>query len=236
MLRSCMAQAVETHNGTALAYSIHRLGCAALIADDHPSAATLFQDALDRYDALGERNSNVLMARIELAMAIAFQGDLDGAELLCEEVRRTCEIHGEQWARAYALYVLSFARWTRGEPAEAGALAKESLQISHLFHDMVGCVLSVELLALYRTENGEYEEAAIMQGAAQQIWRVIGLRLFGSPHFNAPHEACERLTREALGDAAYAEAYRRGTQLGLDDTVAYALRSGPRMPAPAVRG
>ena len=234
MLRNCMAQAVETHNATALAYSIHRLGCAALVADDHPSAATLFQDALDRYEAMGELNSNVLMARIELAMAIAFQGDLDGAERHCEEVRRICEIYGEQWSRAYALYVLSFARWTRGEAAQASALAKESLRINHLFHDMVGCVLSVELLALYRAENGEYEEAAVMQGAAQQIWRVIGLRLFGSPHFNAPHEACERMTRDALGDPAYTAAYQRGNRLDLDAAVAYALSGGPREHAPAV--
>jgi non-specific serine/threonine protein kinase len=233
MLRRCRAQAVETENATALAYSIHRLGCAALVADDHPGAATLFQDALGRYDALGELNSNVLMAQVELAMATAFQGDLDQAEALCEEARRTCESHGELWSRAYALYVLSFARWARGEAPQAAALAKESLQTSHLFHDMVGCVLSVELLALYRTADACFEEAATLQGAAQQIWRVTGLRLFGSKYFNAPHEECEELARDALGDGGYDAAFRRGTRLGLDDAVAYALGAGPREPVPA---
>jgi tetratricopeptide (TPR) repeat protein len=233
MLRRCMAQAVETGDATALAYSIHRLGCAALLSDDHPGAAKLIQDALGRYDALGELNSNVLMAQVELAMATAFQGDLDQAEALCEETRRTCETHGELWSRAYALYVLSFARWARGEPRQAVELAKESLQTSYLFRDLVGCVLSVELLALYRTADASFEEAATLQGAAQRIWRVTGLRLFGSKYFNAPHEECEELARDALGDRGYDAAFRRGTEFGLDDAVAYALGAGPREPVPS---
>jgi predicted ATPase len=223
ILRECIANSVFTKNAVALAYATHRLGCAALTFDDHPAAAELFTQALARYEALGVLNSNVVMARIELAMATAFQGDLAGAVRLCEEARQVCEDHGELWSRAYALYVLSFASWTGGDVPRAITLAKESLRITHMFHDMVGCVLSVELLALYRTVDADYADAAALQGSAQPIWRSTGLRLFGSKYFNAPHEECERRAREALGDAGYEAAFKRGTALPLDEAVAYAL-------------
>lgn len=228
MLRECVAKSAETGNAVALAYSMHRLGCAALTSDDHPAAAALFTSALTRYEALGELNSNVLMARIELAMATAFQGDLAGAARLCEQARQICEDHGELWSRAYALYVLSFTSWAGGDVPKAITLAKESLRINHAFHDLVGCVLTVELLALYRTVEGSeaaYADAAALQGSAQPIWRSTGLRLFGSRYFNAPHEECERLSRERLGDVDYDAAFRRGTTLPLDEAVAFALEA-----------
>lgn len=93
---------------------MHRTGCLALVTDDMARAQELLDEALRRYRELGELNSNVLMAQIELAMTIGFQGDLDGAAAICEEVREICEDHGERWALSYALYVLAFAALQRG--------------------------------------------------------------------------------------------------------------------------
>jgi predicted ATPase len=223
LLTECRRQARRTGDQRALAYSVHRLGCAALMADDHACAAAYFEDALDRYESLGELNSNVVMARIELGMAVAFQGDLARAESLCEQARATCEQHGEQWTLAYAYYVLSFTAWAGGDLDKAIGLARDCLRINHAFHDMVGTVIPVELLALYAAVQGAHTDAALLQGAAQGIWRVTGLPLFGSKYFNAPHEQCEALIRTSIGDDAYDTAFRRGTKLGLDETVAYAL-------------
>ncbi|MEV8020356.1 hypothetical protein AB0O76_29255 [Streptomyces sp. NPDC086554] len=112
MLEDCRAQALRIDDDAAYAYATHRLGCTALIRDEHDVAQKYFETALARYAALGELNSNVLMARIELAMAFAFQGDLERAVEVCQQARHICDVHGERWGKAYVLYVLSFAPWS----------------------------------------------------------------------------------------------------------------------------
>ncbi|MGP4003722.1 ATP-binding protein [Streptomyces sp. 8N706] len=236
-LQECSEEAERTGNALAAACALHRTGCLALVSDDIPRAEELIRAALERYREIGELNSNVLMGQVELAMAVAFRGDLAGAVALCEDVREVCEDHGERWTLAYALYGLGFAAWTRGDAAEARKLLEECLAIDHAFHDLVGSVLALELLALITVGEGDPEEAAVLQGAAGQLWRSVGLPLFGSKNFNAPHLMCERQTREALGAERYEECLREGARLDLDAATARALRgAGRAAPVPGPRG
>lgn len=191
--------------------------------DEHATAERYFRASLASYAQLGELDSNVMMARIELAMALAFQGDLAAAVPLCEEARATCEEHGERWAKAYALYVLSFAAWAGGRSEEAMRLAGDCLVINYEFRDLVGVVLPVEVIALLWASRGDCEQAAVLQGAARRIWDRVGLPLFGSVYFNAPHDTAVALARESLGDQGYEAAFERGGALGLEEVVALAL-------------
>ncbi|MET8473806.1 AAA family ATPase [Streptomyces sp. NPDC006422] len=227
-LQECREEAERAGDATALAYAVHRTGCLALVTDDLPRAEEWLRSALADYREIGELNSNVLMGQVELAMAVAFQGDLAQAVALCTDVRQVCEDHGERWTLAYALYVLAYARWTEGRLGQARALLDECLAIDHEFHDLLGTVLALELLALVTVEEGDAAEAAVLQGAAARMWTSVGLPLFGSAHYNAPHERCERRARQALGDARFAELARTGEELGLDEAVARALGSGRR--------
>ncbi|NUS17217.1 MAG: regulator, partial [Streptomyces sp.] len=223
VLQDCRDQARAAGNATAEAYAVHRLGCLALVSDDMPRAERFMDEALLRYRSIGELNSNVLMAQVELAMSVAFQGDVAKAVRLVEEVRDICRDHGERWTLAYALYVLGYAAWLDGEPARARRLAEESLAIDHSFDDLVGAVLALELLALITEGEGAPYEAAVLQGAARRLWESVGLRLFGSRYFNAPHAVCEQRVRAALGDAVYAAALGEGGRLGLDAAAHRAL-------------
>ncbi|MFD8131364.1 ATP-binding protein [Streptomyces mirabilis] len=228
-LQECREEAERTDNPTAIAYAEHRTGCLALVGDDMARAETLLRSALDRYHAIGELNSNVLMAQVELAMALAFRGDLPGAVRLCEDVRRVCEDHGERWALAYALYVLAYEAQTAGDPGRARELLEQSLDIGHAFHDLLGTVLAIELLALVTEAEGDPAEAALLQGAAARLWPSVGLPLFGSAYYNVPHERCEAGARRRLGDERYEECVRAGSRLGREAAVARALRRpGPR--------
>ncbi|GGW50616.1 hypothetical protein GCM10010503_29540 [Streptomyces lucensis JCM 4490] len=222
-LRECREQAERCADATAAAYAEHRAGCLALITDDMSGAETLLRSALDRYREIGELNSNVLMGQVELAMTRAFQGDLPDAVRLCEDVRGICEDHGERWARSYALYVLAYAAWREGAPARARKLLGDCLGNAHAFDDLLGCVLAIELLALVTAAQGDPAEAAVLQGAAGRLWPSVGLPLFGSAHYNAPHEVCEAAARRALGDTRYEECVREGSRLDRDAAVARAL-------------
>lgn len=231
VLSQCREEAERAADPTAVAYAEHRTGCLALLSDDMERAETLLRSALGRYQEIGELNSNVLMGQVELAMTRAFQGDLPDAVRLCEDVRQVCEDHGERWARSYALYVLAYAAWADGDLPGARALLTDCLGSAHSFHDLLGSVLAVELLALVTGAEGDPVEAAVLQGAAAGMWPSVGLPLFGSACFNAPHALCETAARERLGDERYAECVRQGAALGREDAVRRALG---RLPSDAV--
>ncbi|MFG2900767.1 ATP-binding protein [Streptomyces zaomyceticus] len=228
-LHECGERARSSRNALAEAYATHRMGCLALLTDDMPRAEELIGRALDAYRELGELNSNVLMGQIEVALARAFRGDMDGAVALCREVRDICEERGELWARAYALYVLGYAAWTGGAYGEARELLTACVSINHAFRDLVGTVLAIEMLALVAVSEGDPTEAAVLQGAAVPLWDTVGVRLFGSEAFDAPRTLCQQRAEEALGAEAYGIAFRQGLGLSAAEAVerARAARADP---------
>ncbi|GAA2092721.1 hypothetical protein GCM10009759_18630 [Kitasatospora saccharophila] len=228
VLEECRRQALETGDDRALAYAVHRQGCAALIGDEPARAAELFEEALWHYDALGELNSNVLMAMFELALAHLFQGDEENGLAWMERVRETCEEHGEQWAYGYCLYAMAFARRQGGDLRLARSLARESMRLNHLFRDLLGIVLAMDLLALLATEgpDADLSEARVLQGAAHRLWRAVGTPFFGSRSFNGPHLEGERRARDGLTEQEYEAAFRLGSRLDLDTAVGRALGDG----------
>ncbi|MBM9622706.1 ATP-binding protein [Streptomyces zhihengii] len=228
-LHECGEAAEAAGNVVAGAYATHRKGCLALLSDDMPRAERLLRRALADYDRAGELNSNVLMGRVELAMALVFQDRLEAAVAVCEEVREICGTFGEQWAGAYALYVLAYAAWTAGEHARARALLVECITVDHRFNDLVGLVLAIELLALVTASEGDPAEAAVLQGAAAPVWDSVGVTVFGSAHFGAPRELCARRAREQLGARRYEECVRAGRALPLDAAVRRALTAPERV-------
>lgn len=225
-LQECREEGERAGDATAVAYAVHRTGCLSIVTDDPVRAEELLREALGRYREIGELNSNVLMAQVELGMAVAFRGDLEAAAAICGEVREICEDHGERWALAYALYVLGFAALRTGEDGRARRMLGEALSIAHAFHDLLGTVLALELLALVTAVEGDAAEAAVLQGAADRIWPSVGLPLFGSVHYGRPRAECEERARAELGDARYDAQRRSGRRLDARAAVARALGGG----------
>ncbi|MFJ9948897.1 ATP-binding protein [Kitasatospora sp. NPDC091207] len=231
-LEECRRQALDTGDDRALAYAVHRQGCAALIGDEPARAAELFEEALWHYRTIGELNSNVLMAMFELGIAYLFQGEQENGEFWLCQVRELCEEHGEQWAYAYGLYALGYSHWMDGEVRLARARARESVRLNHLFHDLLGIVLAIDLLALLETEPvgpgrpGDLREARVLQGAAHRIWQAVGKPFFGSRTFNGPHRHCEERARAGLTEQEFTECFDRGARLDLDAAVRRALGGG----------
>ncbi|MFG2432292.1 ATP-binding protein [Streptomyces sp. NPDC048590] len=223
-LQECREEGERSGDATAAAYAVHRTGCLSLVTDDPVRAEELLRDALARYQEIGELNSNVLMAQVELGMAVAFRGDLDAAATICAEVREICEDHGERWTLAYALYVLGYAALESGFSGRARRMIGEALSIAHTFHDQLGTVLSLELLALITSVEGDAAEASVLQGAADRIWPSVGLPLFGSAHYGRPRAECEKRARAELGDVRYEAGRHSGRLLEPAEAVVRALR------------
>lgn len=225
-LHECRQRAVSAGNALVATYATHWMGCLAFVSDDLPRAEALLRQALTAYRELGELNCVVVLAKVSLAMARVFQDDLESAVVLCEEVREVCEDRGEQWACSYALYVLAYAAWTRGDHGEARALLDECITIGHAFQDLVGLVLAIELLALVTAGEGDPAEAAVLQGAAGRMWVSVGPPLFGSTYFSAPRQLCERQAGELLGMERFRAYVAEGGALSLDAVVQRALTGG----------
>lgn len=232
MLEECRAYARRAGDEVALAYATHRLGCNLLVGDDVGDAKALFEEAQARYRRLGELNSNVMLAGIELAVASIFLGDLDRAGELCEEACATGAAHGEQWAQAYAIFVQALVALGRGDFARAAERGRHCLRVKRKFHDLLGIVLAIELLAWNEAARGHWEPAATMLGSAQPIWQAVGFPMFGSRYFGAPHGECESSARRALGEGQFSAAFRRGREFVLEEAIAYALGDVTPSPEP----
>lgn len=115
------------------------------------------------------------------------------------------------------------------------------MAINHVFHDLVGLVLALELLALVTVAEGDAAEAAVLQGAAEPMWGGVGLQLFGSGYFNAPRLTCREQAGELLGAERYAAYEAEGRELSREALVGRALsspeeRGGGAAWAPAADG
>ena len=221
VFETCKNYTTATGNELALAKSVHGLGSAALIGGDHARATALFTDALARYEALGERSSIVLMARVGLAMAGVSRGDLDAAAAICAHVQRACDAAGEQWAGAYARYVTALTAWSRRDRETALVQAQACLRAGAKVHDLVAIALALELIALLYVP-GDPGNAAVLLGAASHLWPSIGRASGGSPYFAGQHGECLR-TQQALAERGFAAAFDYGARLPLDRAAACAL-------------
>lgn len=223
MLEECRSCATDVNDRVALAYATHQLGSSALACDEVESAETLFEEAQARYLRLGEMNSNVLMAWVGLGVAAVCRGNFDRAVAMCQEACAIGEEHGELWAHAYAIWTLALVALNSGEVDEATARASECLRVKRTFNDLLGIAMAIEVLAWCAAAQGRPDRAGTLLGAAARIGRSVGLPLFGSRHFGAPHKDCEAAIRRALGDGGFDATFGRGTAYTVDEAIAYAL-------------
>ncbi|WAZ21530.1 LuxR C-terminal-related transcriptional regulator [Streptomyces cinnabarinus] len=161
----------------------------------------------------------VVLTRVELACTLVSRGRAGEAIPLCAEAVAVCEAHGEQWARAWALRTLGLAHWSLGEYDRAAEHARACLRLPYTGRQRQSLARTLDLLAAAEALAGRAEQAAVLRGAVDRIWHDIG----GDPTETRVQGAAERHTRSALGDPAYARAYRRGGALPRNDVIAYAL-------------
>jgi DNA-binding CsgD family transcriptional regulator len=223
MLHECRGYAVESGDESALAYSTHRIACTHLIGDDLDLADSMFEEAMRLYRSQGTVNSHTMLAGVELAISATFRHDFAAAERLCVEAKAVGEEHGELWAQAYAIWVLALCAWVSGDLAGADRLGRECLRIKRTFHDLLGIVLSIEILAWISASQGNAGRAATLLGATGEIWQSVGYPMFGSRYFGTPHGECESAVVSALGEQEFRAVFRRGMDLELEDAIAFAI-------------
>ena len=170
---------------------------------------------------LGELNSNVLMAQTALAMALAFQGELEAAVELCEEVWQICEDHGERWALAYALYAWGYAAWLDGDPGRPRGPARARRCPSHTLPRPGGRgALPRAAGPGHRGDGRSRRRPPLLQGAAAADVDTSVVPAVRLGRFSAPRERCRQSARRGTGRRACTESLvREGRTLSLDAAV-----------------
>ncbi|MFF4778378.1 ATP-binding protein [Microtetraspora fusca] len=219
----CSNEAVRAGDSGAVILATKMQGTTAMLQGDAKKATALLGVAIEFHRGGRELNPGLLPAIVELSMVLFAQGDYEEAEGLLTDCVKVCTERGEQWLRSYAWYATAQVQRATGRHGEALESCKASVRIKRHFHDVLGIVLCVDVMAGLYLEMGRPEYTAHLLGAAQTNWRTFGLPQFGAPFFTNEHEQCVKECRKLLGDAAYQDAYNRGTRLSLTELIEYAL-------------
>jgi len=223
------------------AFAAHCAGNACMLAGDLAQAIAHFEDGLAVLPAaVRDRQRAILL--INLAMAAGLAGYEERAVACHRELAALAEA-GSEFSRrlftAYSLWALGVAAWRRGDLNRATELQLQSLRLREGLGDRMGTALCLEVLAWIAASQRQYERAAVLLGAAAGLLQSTGTTPDGNQHVAGDHRDCEQQTRQALGEAAFQAAYRRGLDLPAADAAACALQQSPspnQAPAPAAPG
>jgi len=216
------------------AHAEYVIGVIRLFSGDLRAALDHFRAGVARGPLPGQHLSLVGLDRVELACALSFLGEADEAIALCEETRRLCEEHGEEWVLSYVLRMLALAHTVKRDWPRAEHHAREALRRKLAVHDIVGIGLTLDLLAQIAGHGGAPERAAVLLGGADRVWADVDRDRWGSAALDTARRSTEARAREATGAQAFDRAYAQGAALALPDLVGYALEEHrpPEPPEP----
>ncbi|MBU3061936.1 protein kinase [Nocardia sp. NEAU-G5] len=201
-------------------------GYLAFYEGDLASASAALERVIEVFGA-NPRESRYVGALITLGLNHAMHGDPARAIEYHGKVLAITEKYGETVFRSTALWALGTAVWKQGDRRRSQELLTEALRINRRVRSAMLAAQSLEALAWIAAADGAAEHAAVLLGAAGELWQSTGNILFGVPELLAYHEECHRTVRAALGARGFVAAFRRGQVKGMDAAVAYALGEQP---------
>jgi ATP/maltotriose-dependent transcriptional regulator MalT len=144
-----------------------------LFAGDLPAAIAHYDRAIDVLEEVGELGA-ALTARFQRAMAQTMSGDHAAGLRSCNTGIEISHQHGEQWNRAYSLWVRSLCHWHENRPDEAEGAARQALEIQASFQDGICIALGLLVLCWVAVRRGQAEPSRRLARAADVVWALIG--------------------------------------------------------------
>jgi DNA-binding CsgD family transcriptional regulator len=224
-----------------IAHAAFVRGLTFLYQGDLPPAAEAFEQAgtvlsgvpksgLEMDLRLGQLNA--------LAMVAGLAGDHDRAAACLNELLAICEARGIRRHQAHALWAKALSAWRRDNLAETTTWLTASLRLKQTPApaDPYGAARCIEATAWVAARRQQFRRAAVLLGAAEAVWHMIGARVTTFGHLIDDHETCERTARAGLDETAFAGSFAQGRALLYDDAIAYALDQRRHRPAPPPAG
>lgn len=214
-LDECEQIAVSLRDDHLAGYVSLLEGTLALFGGDLRPAVERFEAGLSALERAADVAA-VLWGEFQLSVALSHLGEHERADALCAEAIRTAEQAGETWARSEAMWARAFDTWLSGDPERTAAeLDRAAIDLTP-DANQVSTVLGVELLAWIAASEHRAEDAAVLLGAAESVWRALGTNLMAfGPVFAQHAERCRSSVVDALGQMRFADLVDRGLGLGI---------------------
>ncbi|MFL6003266.1 MAG: ATP-binding protein [Nocardioides sp.] len=205
--------------------------------DGTPSAATKHAD---RAVGLLQTSADLpgeLLALFVAGICHGFAGNSEEAVARHRRCIASANKVGERHMKALAVAGLGEQELAEGRHAEASALFREAILLKRELGDRMGMAVGLDSLGRVATAEGRGERAALLLGAAEQVWDVVGMSETGNPFAFAPSRSDGlQQARKLLGKQRFRELFRRGSRLGLEEAVSFALEEKPEPGPPPVAG
>jgi predicted ATPase/class 3 adenylate cyclase len=203
-----------------IARATFMLGYAAIESGDFARAQPLFEDALARFESLGSEHQQMLAA-FNLAWTYEELGEPERARALDEELLRRARMAGSRSRVAAQLDALSTRARQDGRLDDARAMLRESLGILQEIGDVQHQLDNLSRHAAVESAAGNQLAAARLLAASLALHEAIGMPV--ALYQAQRNEATLERIRAGLADDAFADAWREGERLTLDEAIALAL-------------
>jgi DNA-binding CsgD family transcriptional regulator len=160
-------------------------------------------------------------AQFLLGSLASVSGDVGRALELAQATLVACEQFGERWWRTWVERNLAVALWRAGDRNGSREAVLRALRDCRDLNEQLCGALCLEVCAWIAAAERQYPRAAVLFGATRGVWEALST----TPFWQLTDEdfAWERVTRLALGDAAFAAGFAEGLQLATEDALDYGL-------------
>jgi len=192
---------------------------------DLPAAATALESVIT--GKRGSARAPIVWARIELAEVLRLLGESDASRVQATRGLEAAQALGNPWYEAKGRLTLGRLSAVREEWRAAERLHHEALAAIAARGLRLELPSALEALAEAAVGVRSHEQAARLLGAAERGRHEGGPVPW--PSQDAERRALGHKLREALGDQAFARAFREGAAMTDDEVVAWIRRTrGPR--------
>jgi predicted ATPase/DNA-binding CsgD family transcriptional regulator len=162
-----------------------------------------------------------------LALCQAFADDLDGANTTLQACLDVTVQADEVHVRSYALAALGMLAVLCGDPEVAADLGRQALAMKSDLGDRAGTAFVLEVLAWVAGAQRRHERAATLLGAADSLWRHLGLDPDTVAYLSANRRRSEERAGIDRSSTAFRAAFQRGATLSDEQVLALALEQEP---------
>jgi len=194
-------------------------------------AAEAGATAQERATALGDIEGLVTLDA-QMGYVYMLGGDTEQAIARCARGLDRLGRHSqERWLRSWLHFVTGLALFMQGGHAASAAELVTCLVLKHELGDSMGIAYALEGIAWTAAIQQRHPRAAMLLGAAEPLWQLVGSRLGRIAILEEQHARAETAARDALGEEAWTSLYRRGASRPLDQVIALAVSDGDDLAA-----
>ena len=201
------------------AYCRFMLGAALGSQGDHGEAKRLYEESIRTFRELGDEHSALLASR-NLASTYASLGETERQRRLHDDNLRRARATRNERIEASTLGALATIAFEEGRVQDAIWMLKESLRIHHHLGDRLDTAVDLCRAARAAAFAGKPGTAVRLVASVGRTRTEVGYRRTWVAEMN---EEALTTARRQLDEGAFAEAWRQGEGMTIDEAVSLAL-------------